>query len=78
MRGCRSSATRSEYLGYAGERKLSEGRFVTNDGVHVYREWAVLHEELSPNTLMGTSYKGAAATEAIAAAKAEIARRGWQ
>ncbi len=66
----------TQYWGTQGNGKLSEGRFVTNDGVHVYREWAVLHQELSPNTLMGTSYKVAAATEAIAAAKAEIARRG--
>ena len=66
----------TQYWGTQGNGKLSEGRYVTNDGVHVYREWAVLHQELSANTLMGTGYKVAAATEAIAAAKAEIARRG--
>src|SRR5271170_2906037 len=34
---------RSEYLGTEGNGKLSSGRFVTNDGVHVYRDWAVVH-----------------------------------
>jgi len=66
----------TQYLGTQGDGKISSGRYVTNDGVHVYREWAVLHQELSPNTLMGTGYQRAAAAEAIASAKAEIARRG--
>ena len=55
---------------------IGEGRFVTNDGVHVYRQWAVLHEDLSPNVYMMTGLHRAAANEAIAKAKAEIARRG--
>ncbi len=67
---------RSEYLGTQGNGITPNGRYVTNDGVHVYREWAVLHQELTANALMGTDYKRAQAAEAIAAAKAEIARRG--
>jgi len=67
---------RSEYLGTQGNGITPNGRYVTNDGVHVYREWGVLHEDLTANTLMGTDYKRAQAAEAIAAAKAEIARRG--
>ena len=67
---------RSEYLGVQGNGITPNGRYVTQDGVHVYREWAVLHEDVSANTLMGTDYKRAMAAEAIAAAKAEIARRG--
>jgi outer membrane protein TolC len=52
------------------------GRFVTNDGVHVYRSWGILHEDLSPANYMGTEYRRARAAEAIANAQAEIARRG--
>jgi outer membrane protein TolC len=67
---------RSEYLGTQGNGITPNGRYVTQDGVHVYREWAVLHEEVSANTLRGTGYKRAMAAEAIAGARAEIARRG--
>jgi len=67
---------RSEYLGVQGNGKTPNGRFVTQDGVHVYREWATLHQDLTANILMGTDYKRSQAAEAIAAAKAEIARRG--
>src|SRR6202040_4105965 len=69
-------SARSEYLGTQGNGITPNGRFVTQDGVHVYREWAVLHQEFSANTLMGIDFKRSAAAEAIAAAKAEIARRG--
>ncbi len=55
---------------------VPEGRFVTNDGVHVYRQWAVLHQDLSPNTYLMTGVHRAEAAEAIAKAKAEIAARG--
>ncbi|MGH9679044.1 MAG: TolC family protein [Candidatus Acidiferrales bacterium] len=67
----------SQYLGTQGNGgKISDGRFVTNDGIHIYREWGVLQQNLSPALLMGTSYKRAKAAEALAKAKAEIARRG--
>ena len=67
----------TQYLGTQGNGgKISDGRFVTNDGVHVYREWGVYHEDLSPGLLMGTAYTRAKAAEALANAKAEIARRG--
>jgi outer membrane protein len=52
------------------------GRFVTNDGVHVYRSWGVFHEDLSPSNYLGTTYRSASAAAAIANAKAEIAKRG--
>jgi outer membrane protein TolC len=52
------------------------GRFVTNDGVHVYRSWGILHEDLSPDNYLGTQYRRARAAQAIADAQAEIARRG--
>ena len=56
--------------------RTSVGRFVTNDGVHVYRSWGVLHEDLSPANYLGTVYGRAKAAQAIASAQAEIARRG--
>ena len=56
--------------------RTSVGRFVTNDGVHVYRSWGILHEDLSPDHYLGTGYGRARAAEAIASAQAEIARRG--
>ena len=67
----------SAYLNTQGDGGLiSDGRFVTNDGVHIYREWIVTKQDLSPALLMGTAYKRAKAAEALAAAKSEIARRG--
>jgi len=69
------SAT-SQYLNTQGNGKTPEGRFVTNDGVHVYRAWGVFHQDLSPSTYMATNLHRADAAEAVAGAKAEIARRG--
>ena len=71
-----STALSSQYLNTQGNGKFPSGRYVTNDGVHVYREWAVFHQDLSPNTLMKTNYQRATAAEAVARAKAEIAKRG--
>jgi outer membrane protein TolC len=66
----------TQFLNTQGNGQTAEGRFVTSDGVHVYREWAVLHQDLSPNTYMRTGYHRSSAAEAIAKAKLEIARRG--
>ncbi|MGO9274512.1 MAG: TolC family protein [Terriglobia bacterium] len=66
----------TQYLGTQGNGVFSSGRYVTNDGVHVYREWAVLHQDLSPGAFMRTGYRRASAAEALAQAKAEVARRG--
>jgi outer membrane protein len=67
----------TQYLGTQGDGgKISDGRFVTNDGIHVYRAWGVYHEDLSPSLLLGTGYTRAKAAEALASAKSEIARRG--
>jgi outer membrane protein TolC len=71
-----SLGLRSEYLGTQGNAELPTGRYVTNDGVHVYREWSVYHQDLSPGTLMRTGYRRAVASEALARARSEIARRG--
>ncbi len=67
---------RSEYIGTQGNDKIPTSRFVTNDGVHVYNEWAVVHQDLSPGTLKRTGVQRAAAAEAAARARVEIARRG--
>jgi outer membrane protein len=66
----------TQFLGTQGNGKTPEGRFVTNDGVHVYREWAVVHEDLTPSNYMLRGPRRASAAEAIAKAKAEIALRG--
>jgi outer membrane protein TolC len=71
-----SLSGKSEYLGAQGNGKLSESRFVTNDGVHVYRDWAVLHQDFNAALFSGTGVDRATAAEALARAKAEVARRG--
>jgi outer membrane protein len=67
---------RSEALLTEGNGRDPIGRFVTNDGVHVYRSWAILHEDLSPQNYLRTSYDRARAEEALVRAKAEVAKRG--
>jgi outer membrane protein TolC len=69
------SAT-TQYLNTQGNGKTPSGRFVTNDGVHVYRAWGVFHQDLSPSTYLATGLHRADAAQAVASAKAEIARRG--
>src|SRR6202171_875395 len=69
------SAT-TQYLGTQGNGITPNGRYVTNDGIHVYRAWGVLHQDLSPGLLMGTAFTRAKAAEALSNAKSEIARRG--
>jgi outer membrane protein TolC len=71
-----SLSARSEYLGTEGNGKIPTSRFVTNDGVHVYREWAVIHQDLSPGTFTRTAVQRATVAEALAQARVEIARRG--
>ena len=67
---------KSDFLNTQGNGVFPSGRYVTNDGVHLYREWGVLHQDLSPGTLAGTGVQRARAAEAVAQARAEIARRG--
>ena len=64
------------YLGTQGNGKIPTGRFVTNDGVHVYQAWAVLHQDMPAGFFTFAPYKRAAAGAAFAQARAEIARRG--
>src|SRR5438046_906265 len=71
-----SASHTTQYLGTQGNGFAPSGRFVTNDGVHVYRSWGVVHQELSPNTVLMTGYRRAQAAEALSNAKVEIAQRG--
>ncbi len=70
-----SVSARSEYLGTQGDGIFPSGRFVTNDGVHVYRDWAIVHEDFNA-AVFKTGIQKAAEAEALAKAKTEIAKRG--
>jgi outer membrane protein TolC len=74
--GLPSVAEQTSALLTQGNGVLSTGRYVTNDGIHVYRQWGVAHQEFSLNTLAMLGDRRGAALEAIARAKQEIARRG--
>ena len=65
-----------QYLNTQGNGKIPTGRYVSNDGVHLYRVWGVLHEEMPAGFFSFSPYHRAAAAAALALAKAEIARRG--
>jgi outer membrane protein TolC len=66
----------TQYLGNQPNGVNPNGRFVSLDGVKMYRSWAVVHEELSPNTVTLTPLRRTEAAEAVAQAKLEIAQRG--
>jgi outer membrane protein TolC len=65
-----------QYLGNSPNGVNPNGRFVSLDGVKMYRAWGVAHQELSPSVLMGTPLHRAQALEAAAQAKLEVAQRG--
>jgi len=71
-----SASATTQILGTQGNGVFPSGRYVTQDGVHVYRAWGVFRQDLSPGTFMMTGYERAAAGEALARARAEIAQRG--
>ena len=64
------------YTGTQGNGVLPSGRYVENDGVHVYRSAPIVHQELSANTVLLTPYRRSQAAEALALARVEIAQRG--
>jgi len=66
----------TQLLQTQGNGTTPNGRYVTNDGVHVYRAWGVARQEISAETFMKASYRRAQAGEALATARVEIARRG--
>ncbi len=59
-----------------GNGIVPSGRFVTNDGVHVYRAWGVFHQNFSADTFTLAGYRAATAAEDMARAQQEIAQRG--
>ena len=66
----------SQYLGTQGNGVNPSGRYVSNDGVHLYRDWAVVHEEVTANTFRKTGTQRADASQILAKAKVEVAQRG--
>ena len=64
----------SQFL-YTEGNGTPSGVFVANDGVHVYNEQAVLHQDLFSFARRGT-YRNAQAAEAVAVAQKEVAGRG--
>jgi outer membrane protein len=66
----------TQYLGTQGNGVLPSGRFVSNDGVHLYRSWGIVHQDLTADTFIKTNVRRAQAAEALANARVEIAQRG--
>jgi outer membrane protein len=66
----------TQYLLTQGNGITPNGRYVSNDGVHVYRAWGVLHQDITADTFEKTGYRHAQAAESLATARMEIAQRG--
>ena len=66
----------TQYLGNQPNGVNPNGRFVSMDGVNMYRSWIVAHEELSAGTLTAASLRKAQAAEAAAQARLDVALRG--
>jgi outer membrane protein TolC len=71
-----SLSNSTQFIGNSPNGVNPNGRFVSMDGVEMYRQWAVVRQELSANTLMLTPLRKARADEAAAQAKLEVAQRG--
>jgi len=69
------SAT-TQYLGNSPNGINPNGRFISMDGVKMYRAWGVLHQDISPATFTQTPLRKAEAAEAAALARVEVAQRG--
>jgi len=70
-----SLSVKSDFLLTQGNGVFPSGRYVTNDGVHVYREWAVVHQDFTA-AVTRTGIKRATEAEVAARARVEITRRG--
>ena len=66
----------TQYLGNQANGVNPNGRFVSLDGVNMYRAWGVLHQELNANTVTLAPYHKAEAAEAAAQARLQIAQLG--
>jgi outer membrane protein len=65
----------SQYLNTQGNGISPVGRFVTNDGIHVYRAWGVVHQDMPGSFFIDAGPRKAAYEKAIAAAGEEVAQR---
>jgi outer membrane protein TolC len=65
-----------QYLNTQGNGISPVGRFVTNDGIHVYRAWAVVRQNMPGSFFIDAGPRKAAYMKAVADAEQEIARRG--
>ncbi|MGH9739140.1 MAG: TolC family protein [Candidatus Acidiferrales bacterium] len=65
----------AQYLETQGNGISPVGRFVTNDGVHVYRAWGVVHQDLPSNLLVDAGPRKAAYQKAVADEGVQIAKR---
>jgi outer membrane protein TolC len=64
-----------QYLNTQGNGISPVGRFVTNDGVHVYRAWVVVHQDMPGSFFIDAGPRKAAYEKAIADAGAQIGKR---
>lgn len=64
----------ADYL-YTEGNNTPTGVFVANNGVHIYTGQGVIHQDVTPLVLRGEQQRAAAA-EAVARAKVEVAARG--
>ena len=71
-----SISGRVDYQNTEGNKVSPVGRFVTNDGIHVYRAWVVAKEDMPPGFFFRAGPRAAAYESAIAAAQRDIALRG--
>jgi len=47
----------TEYLATQGNGRPRNGRYVTTDGVHVYRSWGIVHTDINPETFFSSTYR---------------------
>ena len=66
----------TQYIGNQESPALRTGRFVSMDGVNMYRAWITAHQELSTGTFTGVILRKADAAAEAAKATLEIAQRG--
>jgi outer membrane protein len=64
-----------QYLNAQGDGISPVGRFVTQDGVHVYRAWGVVRQDMPGAFFLDAGPRKAAYDQAVAAAAEEVARR---
>src|SRR4029079_10804801 len=66
----------TQYIGNQANGVNPNGRFVSMDGVNMFRVWGIGHQDLSANTLTMSPYRRAQAIEALARARVDVAQRG--